>query len=183
MIFVLAHQAPPVAPWWSSALGGALLASVVATLGWLVVHFTSKSRDRENWRRTTLSQAVIELISLSDKRKDKLRANQPSDKDQREKEAVELHDSIKTKILNIRICANGTQVEKLALELGDIHDFSSGAILGFRGQTAFVGQERVKKTENAIRMHDNDFITLHHNLIRATQKELKLRVDGSFDPA
>lgn len=61
-------NSPP--PWWTvgSALGAALLAGLIATAGWYVVHRTSKNRDFENWRRLTLTTSVSELISASNER-------------------------------------------------------------------------------------------------------------------
>ncbi|WP_143547098.1 hypothetical protein [Rhodococcus sp. 05-2255-1e] len=47
-------------PWWT--IGSAVL---VALIGWYVIHRTSKSRDRENWRRDTLTRAVSELLESS----------------------------------------------------------------------------------------------------------------------
>ncbi|MDI9895080.1 hypothetical protein QM797_10115 [Rhodococcus sp. IEGM 1381] len=48
-------------PWWT--IGSAVL---VALIGWFVIHRTSKTRDLENWRRTTITTAVAELIEKSD---------------------------------------------------------------------------------------------------------------------
>ncbi len=58
MILIEAQQVAQSSPsWWN------IVAVVgVALIGWLVVHRTSKNRDFENWRRTQLTNAVIDFI-------------------------------------------------------------------------------------------------------------------------
>jgi hypothetical protein len=67
------YNAP--SPWWTlgTGLGAAALAGIFATIGWYVVHRTSRSRDLENWRRTTVVDAVTSLLQLSQERFDSLR--------------------------------------------------------------------------------------------------------------
>ena len=59
---------PAPSPWWNiiAAVTGAIVAGCIAVAGWLYVHRTSKNRDLENWRRTTLANAVTELIAVGD---------------------------------------------------------------------------------------------------------------------
>lgn len=46
----------------------AAVATGVAIAGWYVVHRTSQNRDQQNWRRTTLLQAVANLLDASHRR-------------------------------------------------------------------------------------------------------------------
>ncbi|MDV6265070.1 hypothetical protein [Rhodococcus globerulus] len=50
----------------------AIAATVVAIVGWYVVHRTSQGRDLKNWRRTTLLEAVSALVESSIARRDQI---------------------------------------------------------------------------------------------------------------
>lgn len=57
-------------PWITigAAALAALIAGLIACIGWYVVHRTSRSRDLLNWRRTALLQAVSSLLEASNAR-------------------------------------------------------------------------------------------------------------------
>lgn len=167
-------------PWWTvgSALGAAALASMFATVGWIVVHRMSQSRDAENWRRTTLSQAIVDLLKLSKDRYDLVRAlSENYDPKGNKNKSITIFNEMQNKILQIRICASGTDVEKKAVGLGNLHAVSIGAILGSTNGNIESFEERMKANHLIITMRDFDAIEVHHELLRATQKELRQTVD------
>ncbi|MBY4013887.1 hypothetical protein HQP04_21100 [Rhodococcus fascians] len=56
------YNAP--SPWWTvgTGIGTAFLAGIFATIGWYVIHRNSRTRDLDNWRRTTLIEAATNLM-------------------------------------------------------------------------------------------------------------------------
>ncbi|QII01077.1 hypothetical protein BH92_15410 [Rhodococcoides fascians A21d2] len=171
---------------------GPALAAVIVMIGWRRTHRdalerdaktqqTAADRDLENWRRTTLSQAIVDLLKLSKDRYDLVRAlSENYDPKGNKNKSITIFNEMQNKILQIRICASGTDVEKKAVGLGNLHAVSIGAILGSTNGNIESFEERMKANHLIITMRDFDAIEVHHELLRATQKELRQTVDQPY---
>ncbi|WP_338892276.1 hypothetical protein [Rhodococcus sovatensis] len=165
-------QAAP--PWWNiiAAVLGALVAGGIAVTGWIYVHRKSQSRDLENWRRTAVAKAVTELIEASEKRFEIIRKSSgDSDQLQREAESKKIFSQIELCRYQIQISAADTDVEDRAVEIFSKHQQSDGAITLVRDW-----EMEFSDTKATLHMKWFDKTVLHHELIRATQRELKQNV-------
>lgn len=163
---------------WSLLLSG--LALVVSLTTVFYVQWRLDKREIVRWRRETLSQAVVDLIELSMERHKLIRdSDGTSTQDQQYRASIDQYNLINIKRIAIRICASGTEVEQKSSELANAHGLSSAAIVilngGFKNSVT-----NTSELLDHMTMKEVDIASLHHELLRAIQKELKQTVEEPY---
>ncbi|HEY9258240.1 hypothetical protein [Chitinophaga sp.] len=100
----------------------ALLAAIVAIIGWVVVHRTSQGRDLLNWRRTTLVQSTMELLETSNERFEAVNVRSAE-----KNTASDLMRKLTRHYETIRLIADH-DLNDAARAVWDAHTFSANAI-------------------------------------------------------
>lgn len=174
-------QAPQVmvkaaSPWVTigAAALAAMIAGLIACVGWYVVHRTSRSRDLLNWRRTALLQAVSTLIEASNNRHDtipdKSVPNSDLRKDYRKMQAA--HDQI-------RVCGSASTLFAAAGVLS-LHTKSEHEIHGYSNWIEGFPVIKSHNLRNYAAINGAKLIHYHNVLIREAQIELKIIKPGTF---
>lgn len=166
----------------------AVIAGVIAIGGWIVVHRTSQSRDLQNWRRTTLLEAVSTMVETSISRRDHIQASIGNYDRFTIKKGYKVPPEVREaqrKMLaaryQIQICqADG--VLSFAAKIIRMHARSSDAIQ--RLQRSYIvtqfeivrnmTDEQIKKNEAQAEIDIDEFDELHREIIKALQVELNL---------
>ncbi|MCE4165232.1 MULTISPECIES: hypothetical protein [Rhodococcus] len=161
-------------PWIT--LGAAALAAVIAGLiacvGWYVVHRTSRSRDLLNWRRTALLQAATSLIDASNHRNEILHT-----KDALRSELRTQYYRMQVPYDQIRICGS-EDVFSLATRVMKLHHESEEQITAY--PTRWLTEEpmsrhtKVGDAQEYAGLDSKQLYAYHHSLISEVQVDLKL---------
>ncbi|MCD2108722.1 hypothetical protein [Rhodococcus erythropolis] len=156
-------------------------AAVLALLSLAVNLVWASKRDLTNWKRTTITKAVANLLELSRQRSDVIkRWTDDTDQQAREETANDLYRTIQTEYNQILICAPFTELERCAKEIYLAHGQSVAELWQVRdAHMEYVDSER-ETVQNTISMVKIDLTTLHHELLRAAQSELKQKQSESL---
>lgn len=160
-------------PWWT--IGSAVL---VALIGWFVIHRTSKARDLENWRRTTITSAAAELIEKSDSynlTKNSL-LNPPFPRGESLQGQLEIIfaalNEMNSKMTTLRICGD----EMVHAKAKEIYEFNKTD--GGKDIIPFIRDylkdprkslDSIAKEAPKYRQDTSQLTQLHNQLIQATQ--------------
>ncbi|BCF83318.1 hypothetical protein RQCS_28630 [Rhodococcus qingshengii] len=159
----------------------AIAATVVAIIGWLVVHRTSQNRDLKNWRRTTITETVSDFIELSQERFDLVspyidKSNVRSFELYKESKRIEA--KLKSTYQKILLCASGTRVQEMADSILSAHIGSHNGIKKII-QSSQPIPDQIQCRNMAI-FKDYDVLNAQNGLLRATQKELGQKLSPSI---
>jgi len=166
-----------------------IVTALVAVIGWFAVNKITNKRELQNWRRTTLLQAVSSLIEASMSRNDTVQESgqiaygyvvSPV-----LREADRKMVSAQYQILICR--ADG--VSKFADAIIGLHSRSNHAIdklrssygVGAHGAIRQLSDEEVEDYEKTAFVDPNELEWNHDQLIRELQVEIKLR-KAEFNP-
>ena len=175
---------PPAPDWFW------IVSPLILIAGWFVVNAITSKRELNNWRRTTLTNAVSNLIEASNKRlsliKKKKHASDDTD--------VYVHD-IRTAVQQIEICradqvyAYASQIRKAHIQSrNSIDDLASlresmtdPSLEPFTPKEQAYMKERTRELVELIEMNQRKLHFDHRMLVRELQIELGLR-KFEFDP-
>ncbi|MBM4536462.1 hypothetical protein GS433_18900 [Rhodococcus hoagii] len=168
----------------------AAVAAAVAVIGWFAVNKITNKRELQNWRRTTLLQAVSSLIEASLSRYDAVHESGPiTDSYSAPSVIREADRKMVSAQYQILICrADG--VSKFADAIIQLHSQSNSAIEKLRtsygsgayGPIRLLSDEEVWDYEKRAYIEANRLKWNHDELIKELQVEIKLRKE-EFDPA
>lgn len=170
------------APWWAFIFT-AVVALSIAAGGWLVGHHQASKRDLQNWRRTTLLQAVSTMIEASNSRYDIAQTVKKLHQYSHDKELLRAEErKMLTAEYQIRICITH-EVGTYATAIIKQHQWSTDSLLKLEtkwGHSAYepvqlmsdeeIAEEEARAFMDKTRLHWN-----HDQLIEALQVEIKLR--------
>jgi len=175
---------PPAPDWFW------IVSPLILIAGWFVVNAITSKRELNNWRRTTLTNAVSSMIEASNKRLSLIKKKKYASDDT---EAYE-HD-IRTAVQQIEIC-RADQVYAYASQIRKAHIESRNAIYDLELLRATTSDSylepltpveqpyvtnRTRELNELIEMNQRKLHFDHRMLVRELQIELGLR-KFEFDP-
>ncbi|MBJ7479711.1 hypothetical protein [Rhodococcus sp. (in: high G+C Gram-positive bacteria)] len=166
-------------PW--HIYGAAVLAGLIAIVGWIAVHYFSKKRDQKNWQRTMITETVSEFIELSQERFHLVEPylhTKPMDplwdKDV-ENQLKSILQKLKLTHQKILLCAYGTTVASKSQDVLNAHMSSDWGIRMLKKLTFHHTDPERQKYRNMATLYDFHVMNGHNELLRATQRELGQR--------
>lgn len=163
-------------PW--HIYGAAVLAGLIAIVGWIAVHYFSKKRDLKNWQRSMITETVSDFIEISDERFDLIvpylhtKPKEPWWGDDVEKELETYLQRLKRTNQKIMMCASGTDIEKEAHKILTEHTNSYWGERMLKLVTLHHSNPDREKYRDTARMKSFHIRNAHNELLRAAQKEL-----------
>lgn len=166
---------PPAPDWFW------IVSPLILIAGWFVVNSITSKRELNNWRRTTLTNAVSSMIEASNKRRSLVMKIE--DARERPRDLIEEQEHL---MLTARLQINICMAESLSRHLRTIenlHRTSSIAIevletswgVGPFGELPLLSDEEINDHLQNVRMKTPKLEWSHRRLIRELQIELKLR--------